>query len=225
MRKYAVALCALLIAAGSLSARAQTAWQEGKHYFAIQPAQRTAVPAGKIEIVEVFSYGCPACDRFQPIIEQLKGTLPPNAEIVYVPHSFNPSEQWPLFQRAFFTAQTLGIAEKTHKAMFDAVWKTGELAVVDQRSGRIKNPPPTIEDVAKFYARTGGLKAEQVLAVAKSFAVEAKMKGADQLVKAYRADVTPTMIVNGKYRLTTSSAGGVEQTIQLINWLVARETK
>ena len=80
--------------------------------------------------MEVFSYGCPACFQFQPVAIKLAASLPANAKMVYLPASFNPSEDWPMFQRAYYAAQALGVADKTHDAMYDAVWKPGgELAV------------------------------------------------------------------------------------------------
>jgi thiol:disulfide interchange protein DsbA len=156
-------------------------------------------------------------------MKQLKAALPPNAQVVYLPASFIPSEDWPMFQRAFFTAQALGIEEKTHDAMFNAVWGTGELAAIDPVTHRIKSSIPTIEDAAKFYERTTGVKADTFLATAKSFGVDAKMRMADAEIGAAQALSTPTLIINGKWRLQTQTAGGIDQTIQLVKYLVAME--
>ena len=223
-RSIAARLAVLVVTFAAATCQAQSSWVEGKNYFRINPPQPTSVPAGKVEVMEVFSYGCPACNKFQPIIKELKAHLPPNAQMVYLPASFIPSEDWPMFQRAYFTAQALGIAEKTHDAMFNAVWGTGELAATDPVTGRIKSTIPTIEDAAKFYQRTAGVKADVFLATAKSFGVEAKMKMADQEIGAAQALSTPTIIVNGKYRLQAQTAGGVPQMIELVNYLVARES-
>jgi thiol:disulfide interchange protein DsbA len=222
MHKFVMSMLGVLILATTSLAHGAD-WTEGKHYFLIQPAQRTSVPAGKIEVAEVFSYGCPACNRFQPVVEKLAKALPANAQLVYVPASFIPTEDWPMFQRAYLTAQALGVAEKTHAAMFSAVWTTGELGISDARTNRLKNPLPSIEDAAKFYARVGGVKPEQFLAAAKSFSVDLNMKRADEWIKASRVDQTPTMVINGKYRVTVSSAGGDQQLIELVQWLVAKE--
>ena len=222
MRTHAAMLLSVLCLALGSQAHSATAWQEGKHYFAVQPALRTAA-AGKVEVTEVFSYGCPACNQFDPIAGRLKASLPANATLAYVPASFNASEQWPMFQRAFLAAQAMGIAERTHTAMFNAIWTTGELAVVDLQTNRLKKPPPTLDGVAKFYARTAGVKAEDFLATAKSFSVELNIKRADDWVRAGHVDQTPTIVVNGKYRLTVSSAGGVNEMFELVNWLVAKE--
>src|SRR5689334_15222475 len=96
-------------------------WNEGTEYVRVNPVQHTTVPAGKVEVLEVFSYACPACNQFQPVIEQLKKELPANAQMAFLHASFKPEESWPVFQRAYFAAQTLGIAEKTHQAIYDSI--------------------------------------------------------------------------------------------------------
>lgn len=224
MRRHAAAWMGLMFLGLALHAHAAKDWEEGKHYFAIKPALRTGAPAGKVEVTEVFSYGCPACNQFDPIADRIKAGLPANAVLTYVPASFIPSEQWPMFQRAYLTAKALGIDERTHKAMFKAVWGGGELAVIDTNTHRLKQPPPTIEDAAKFYARTAGVKAKDFLATARSFSVEMNMKRADDWIKAGLIHETPTLVVNGKYRLSVNSAGGVPEMLELINWLVAKES-
>ena len=212
--------------AASIAGTAQAAtWVEGQNYYLIQPAQPTNVPAGKVEVVEVFSYGCPACYRFFPYADKLKASLPKNAVMSYLPAAWSASEDWPMFQRAYLTASALGVADKTHDAMFNAVWGSGELATMDVHTNKLKSPLPSIEDAAKFYARVAGVKPEQFLSAAKSFSIDMRMKSADATVKAYRVDSTPTIVVNGKYRLTPQSAGGYDQLIELVNYLVTKESK
>jgi thiol:disulfide interchange protein DsbA len=218
-----LALVATLLALAPSMVCAQQ-WVAGKHYFPVQPAQPTQVAAGKVEVAEAFSYGCPACWRFHPFVEELKAKLPANAQVVYVPASFNAAESWPLFQRALLTAQALGVFEKTHTAMLGAVWESGELAVVDQKTGRLKQPQPTLEQVAAFYQRTAGVPTQKFLSTAKSFSVEGNIKRADAWIRACRVDQTPSFVVNGKYRVHSQSAGGVPQLLELIQWLVAKES-
>jgi thiol:disulfide interchange protein DsbA len=198
-------------------------WVEGKNYFTIEPAQPTGIP-DKIVVTEAFSYACPACNAFHTTADQLAQSLPSNAVMTYLPVSFRPDENFPLFQRAYFAAKALGVADKTYDAMFDAVWKTGELASDDLTTGRPKPQSawPTIDDVAKFYAKYG-VDPKQFVAVANSFSVNTQMKRADDMVKAYAVDGTPTIIVNGKYRFTPGDAGGYPQSIELTKWLVAKE--
>ncbi len=140
----------------------------------------------------------------------------------YVPASFNTNEDWPMFQRAYYTALALGIAEKSHDAMFDAVWKTHALATTNDDGRTLKNPQPSLEDAAKFYAQYG-VKAEDFIATANSFAINAKMKRADAFLKATETESTPTIVVAGKYRLTVSSAGDQDKFLQLVQYLVQRQ--
>jgi thiol:disulfide interchange protein DsbA len=198
-------------------------WVEGKNYFLIEPAQPTSHP-GKIEVTEVFSYACPACNAFHSTVDQIARSLPPDAVMNYLAASFRPDENWPVYQRAFYAAQALGVVEKTHDALFDATWKTGETATYNLDTGKPKPMAawPTIEDLAKFYAKYG-VDPKEFVGIANSFTVNTKMKRADDLMKAYGVDSTPTMIVNGKYRFTTASAGGYAQSVDLTQWLVAKE--
>lgn len=197
-------------------------WVAGKNYFIIDPAQPTDHP-GKIEVTEVFSYGCPACNAFHSTVDQIAKSLPADAVMNYLPAAFRPDENWPVYQRAFYTAKVLGLVNKTQDAVFNATWKTGELATYNlQGSGlKPKEAWPTIEDMAKFYAKYGA-DPKEFVGIANSFSVNTQMKRADDMVKAYGVDGTPSIIVNGKYRLTPGSAGGYAQTIELTQWLVAK---
>lgn len=221
MRRILFSVLMLMAAA---SVHAADAWKLGQHYVELKPAKPTNVAPGKIEVLEVFSYGCPYCYQLYPFVDQLKASLPKSAEVCYLPASFIPAESWPLFQRAYYTADALGLVDKTHGAMFDAIWKTGELAIVDFRTNRLKRPAPTIEDAAAFYSRVAKVKPSDFLAAAKSFSVTAKMQRADYLVKSYPVDETPTFIINGKYKLTPTTAGGFDKVIELVKFLVAKES-
>lgn len=224
MIRILAALLGALALALPLAVPAAPAWTEGVHYERLAPEQHTSAPAGKVEVLEVFSYGCPACNRFQPVMEQLKLKLPPNAQLAFLPASFNSSEDWPMFQRAYFAAKSLGIAEQAHQAMYDAIWKTGELAISDPATHKLKNPLPSLEDAARFYANAAGVKPETFLAAANSFSVDLKMKVADQQIKDMQVDSTPSIVVNGKYRLRMESLHDADEVIGLVNFLVARES-
>jgi thiol:disulfide interchange protein DsbA len=227
MTSGAVGLLATLASLGAAAATADkepASWTEGQHYFLISPAQPTSVPKGKIEVTEVFSYGCPACYHFVPVMKKLRQSLPANAVVNFLPAGFNPAEDWPMFQRAYLTAQMLGIADATHEAMFDAVWKTGELAILDQSTGQLKAQLPTIEDAAQFYNRAMGVSATDFIDAARSMGAETRIGQADSMLIRYQVTATPTMIINGKYRLDVPSAGGPDQLIELVKWLVAKES-
>ena len=216
-----VALLSLLL--GAPLAHGQQ-WVEGKDYFEIKPAQRPPdAPAGIVEVTEVFSYGCIHCNRTIPLMDKIKKSLPANARMGYLPASFNSSESWPMFQRVYYTAAALGVLPKMHDAVYSAVWTSNELAVVEADGRRLKSPQPTLEDAAKVFEKKAGIKPQQFLATAKSFAVEANCRRADQLVKQWRIDGTPSLVVNGKYKVNMQAVRSETELIALLNWLVAKE--
>jgi protein dithiol oxidoreductase (disulfide-forming) len=223
MERFIAALLGVLAGLLATETHASGVWLEGTNYVRLAPAQPTSVPAGKVEVMEVFSYGCIACNGFQPVMEKLKRQLPPQAQLVLLPAAFRPDEGWPMFQRAYFAAQSLGIADRTHQAMFDAVWKTGALAIADPATHRLRQPLPSIVDAANWYARQTGGKPETFLAAARSFGVDLKMRSADAQVAAMRVPGTPCIIVNGKYRLNLETLKGADETVELVNYLVAKE--
>ena len=222
MTRILVALLALTAAASAHAQAPAQTWVSGKHYSVI-PTQRTNVPAGKVEVMEVFSFGCPACNTFRPVMKKLKAALPPNAQLTYLHASWNAAEAWPLFQRSFITAQSLGIEAKAHDAMYDAIWATGELRVADPKTFRPLSKLPKIEDVAKFYQRVAGVKPEDFVNASKSFSVDLKMRQSDSQITAMQVSGTPTLVVDGKYRLNNDNLT-TDEMIQLVNFLVAKES-
>jgi thiol:disulfide interchange protein DsbA len=214
----------LLFLAALTTARAEAApaWAEGRDYAVLPQPQRTSVAPGKIEVLEVFSYGCPACKNFQPTMELLRKSLPSGAQLAYLPAAFNKAEDWPMFQRAYLAAQALGIAERTHQLMFDAVWKTGELATFD-KINRLKDPQPTIEQAAQAYARWTAVKPADFLAMANSFTVDGRMRTADEEIMAMQVPGTPCIVVDGRYRISDDiTHGPADRLIALVQFLVAK---
>lgn len=223
MKKIGLALIALFASAAALPARAAPAqWIEGTNYVVLGQAQATTVPAGKVEVMEVFSYACPFCYKFQPIIQQLERSLPRNARMVFLPASFIPTEDWPMFQQAYFAAQSLGIADRTHQAMYDAVWKTDELATMDQSTNEVKHPLPSLEDAARVYSQLTGVDPQKFLTVARSFGVATKMREADAQITAMQVPGTPCIVVDGKYRIVMESLRTPDDVISLVKFLVAK---
>lgn len=181
-------------------------WEAGKNYFVIDPPQATA-SGGDVEVLEVFSYACSHCAHFQPYAAQIRKSLPSYAVFDYMPAIFNP--QWEPYARAYYTAQSLGILDATHQELFDAIH-------------RDHLPIRTIDDLATFYAGHGVDRAK-FLAASGSFEVESKLTRAREIVTKDGVDGTPSIVVNGKYRITGASAGGYPQLVELVDWLVEKE--
>lgn len=223
MKKIGLALIVLLVSASALAAPAAPAqWIEGTHYVVLDHLQATTVPAGKVEVMEVFSYACPFCYKFQPVIQQLERSLPHDAQMVFLPASFIPTEDWPMFQQAYFAAQSLGIADRTHDAMYDAVWQSGELATVDQSTNEVKHPLPSLEDAAHVYWELTGIDPQKFLTAARSFGVATEMREADAQITAMQVPGTPCIVVDGKYRIVMESLRSPDDVISLVRFLVAK---
>lgn len=205
----------LILMAGLLSASialgADTAapkWEAGKSYVLINPSQPTST-GNKIEVLEVFSYACSHCAHFQPYAEKLKASLPANAEFLLLPADFQP--RWVLFARGFYVAKGLGLIDKTHQAMFDAIYRDNQ-------------PMNTLDQIADFYAGHGADKAT-FLSTAESFVVEGGLAHAHQMEVHYGIDSTPTLIVNGKYRVVANAGEniGFDEMVEIVQYLVATE--
>jgi protein dithiol oxidoreductase (disulfide-forming) len=193
-------------------------WIEGKHYFRLEKPLPSA-HAGAATVSEIFSYGCSACNRFLPYMQALEKKLGPAIAVEYLHASWLPAENWHTLQRAHISASTLGIARKAHDAMFAAVWQTGELAIVDARTGRLKSRLPSIQDIAGLYQRVAGMPVARFLETSRSFSVDSGIRSTDALITRLGADSTPTIIVNGKFRLEPRSAGGAQQAVDLALFL------
>lgn len=203
-------------------ARSTERWVENQHYFRVNDP---ATPPQSPKVTEIFSYGCPACDSFVPYMQGLEKKLPATVARDYLPASWIAAENWPVFQRTYLTAKALGIAAKAHEAMFAAVWKTGELAVIDSATRRPRKPLPSVEDVARFYERETGTPAAKFVATAKSFAVDSAIRITEARIKAFRADSTPTLVINDSYRLDYRSTGGPAQLVEAALFLLGSASK
>ena len=218
---------AFMLASGALLAAGNAwsadSWIEGKHYFRVEPPQPLGKP-GSVTVTEIFSYGCPGCNAFLPFMQSIEKRLPAQVSMDYLHASWYPSENWPVFQRAYLTAKMLGVSKRAHDAMFAAIWQTGELAVRDSRTGRAKSPLPSIEDVARFYERVTAVPVARFLGTARSFFIDTEMRRSDALIKALRPDSTPTLIINGRYR-TDTEAVDARKLGDLVLWLVEKERR
>ncbi len=202
-----IAAAAIALVSMTTSAQATPeAYQSGTHYYPIEPAQPTS-SGDKIEVVEVFSYACIHCAHFEPNVQKWKQTMPANVAFSYLPAVFNAS--WEVFARAYYAAQDLGIAEKAHQDLFDGI--------------HVRRDIRNLEDVAKVYAKYGKTE-KQFIDATTSFGVEMKINRAKQMVPAYGVDGTPTVIVAGKFRVNGNSAGGQDKILDVVNFLVAKES-
>lgn len=212
-----------VLAAVSSPALAAEAFVEGRDYQRVGGNVPAPAP-GTVAITEVFSYGCPGCNSFLPYMQALeKKCAAAGITVRYLHAGWIAAENWPALQRAHITAKLLGVDRKAHDALFDAVWKTGELAVIDARTRRPKKPLPSMTDIATFYQRVTGIAVAKFLETSKSFAVDSEIRRTDNAIKAVRAGSTPTLVVNDKYRVDGETAPTWSRISEVSLWLAQRE--
>jgi thiol:disulfide interchange protein DsbA len=189
-----------LMAADSSAAGA---YLEGKDYSLIEEPQKTIDPS-KIEVAEVYSYTCPHCFHFEPLIEAWIHSQ--KSDVVLVQTHVGWGEPMLPYQRGFYTAVVLKIKDKIQMDVFNAIHK-------DQK--QLKTP----EDWAEFLSHYGVSK-QTVASTYDSFVVSGMITQADARVRAFKVTGTPELIVEGKYRINSRLAGGHEEMLKVAQFLV-----
>jgi thiol:disulfide interchange protein DsbA len=184
MKRLAV-LFALVIALLPAFARSAPA-VEGRDYALIEDGAPYQPLAGKIEVTEVFAYWCDHCARFQPMVEAWQRKLPKDVRLSYVPL---PSGREDAFARGFFATQAAGALAKVHAPLF--------VAVHDEQSVP-RNP--SIDELSAWYGQRG-LDAAKLRVAMASPALAERLANARQFAVRSGVEGTPTLIVNGRYRI------------------------
>jgi thiol:disulfide interchange protein DsbA len=180
----------------------------GTDYVEISGGQPYEPTNGKIEVVEVFGYTCPHCAHFEPLVESWKAKQPADVKFIALAAPFGG--YWTPYAKAFYTAQAMGVLDKSHQAVFNAIHVDRTLPV---------QPLPTPDQIAGFYAQYG-VDPKQFASTMASFAIDAKVKRATQFITRSGVDATPSIVVNGKYKVTGKS---FEDTLRITDHLVAAE--
>lgn len=183
---------------------------EGIEYQLVTPPVRTSSDS-KVEIVELFWYGCPHCYSFEPKITAWKKKQGKNIQFVRIPAIFPNRPAWELHARAYYTADLLGILDKIHGPLFDAIQKD---------KGRLADPAL----LAKFFAKYGVDKAT-FNDTLYSFGVQMKVNRAKDLTKRYRIDGVPTLIIDGRYRTHASLTNGQAGLLKVTDHLIKKASK
>ena len=169
-----------------------------------------AVPAGgKIDVIEFFSYGCPHCYSFEPMLEQWVKRQPADVAFRRVPATFNPTFEG--YARLFYALEAIGQVEALHKRVFAAIHV--------QRQRLDKEA-----DIAAFVSANGGDGAKAVEAM-KSFGVATKLRQAKQSFEAYKIDGVPTLGIHGRWFTSGSLTGSNDKALAVADQLVERARK
>lgn len=202
MLKLSAAILGLFVLAGSAMAEP---FQEGEHYQRI--GTPVSVSGDRVEVVEAFAYPCPACRNFLPHIKSWENEKDDNVDFRRLPIALQRG--WDLFARAYYTAEVMGVDDGAHEGMFRALHD-------ERRQFR------SFDDVAEFYSDFGVEKADFV-STSESFAVDSRMRQNRNLVRQYGIRSTPTVIVQGKWRVQPNSFDSYEQMVDAVQYLVQRE--
>ena len=196
----------LLVCMTGLPVATAQDFSEGFEYRRV--AKPAAAPGdGKALVQEFFWYGCPACNAFEPYAQEYIRTLPANVAYEFVPAVMNQS--WEIHARAYYTAQVLGVLERIHGPLFDAIHRQGRRLA-------------TREELAVFFVEHG-VAEEDFNRTFRSFAVQTRINKARQLAQRFGVRAVPTVVVNGQYIADRSTAGGSRELIEVIRFLVRDE--
>ena len=184
-----------------------TNFVEGKHYHRISPAVEADVEDGKVEVLELFWYGCPHCFQFEPHLSAWKDSKADYISFKRMPAVLNRG--WLSHGRAYYALETMGELERIHPIFFEAIHVQGR---------RLRD----VESMARFLSQHD-VDAEKFKSAYDSLYVETKINRSGQLVKQYGSSSVPTVIINGKYRTSATDAGGFENVLRVVNMLAEQE--
>ncbi len=186
--------------------------KEGKQYTVLDP-QRAVESQDKIEVTEFFWYGCSHCYHLDPVLAKWLKNLPKDASFRRVPAVFSGKGgqpgSWGPLAKTYYALEALGVIEKLHPDIFDAVQKDGK----------------NLGDVKELgeWAASKGLDKDKVVAAYNSFAVQSKVMRAQQLTEQYRFDGVPALFVNGRYGVVNGP--NLEETMAVTDALIDKARK
>lgn len=190
------------------AAPAASAAEAGKDYAVVSPAQPVETQ-GKIEVTEFFAYTCPHCFELEPELNAWAKKLPKNVVFKRQPVIF--SDSWEPMARAYFALEALGVVDKLHGDVFNAL--------------HVEDKKLTDADTFFDWGAKHGLDRAKLKAAYQSFAIGAKIARAKQLQRAYKINGVPALTVNGKYLTTGSMTGSNQKSLQVVDDLIRMESK
>jgi len=208
-RRFSASLLSAAAASALVASRpafAQPAPVEGKDFTRVETPQPPGVPAGKVEVLEFFSYACPHCSAFEPAIEAWEKQLPAEVVLRRVPVAFLMNAD--NFMRTYYALETIGAVQAMQMKIFRGIHI--------ERKHLEKG-----EDIAAFVGANGG-DAAKFLAAFKSFSVNTSVARAKKLMADYKVDSVPMLVVHGRWMTSPSQAGSSERALAVVDQLVQR---
>lgn len=190
---------------------AKPKYEEGKHYTVLSNLPKPA-KTGKIEVTELFWYGCGHCYLFEPQLAEWEKKLPGDVTLVRSPAMWRqggstPDAMW-THAKLFYTASALGSLDKLHPVFFEAMHKLNKRLL-------------TQEEISPLVTAQG-LDGEVFVKTMDSFAVNAQVNQADARQRKYQVSGTPEMVVGGYYHVNTVASGGQKEMLQIVDFLIEK---
>jgi protein dithiol oxidoreductase (disulfide-forming) len=163
---------------------------------------------GKIEVLELFWYGCIHCYQLEPQLHTWVNKLP--ADVVFKRVPGLPRADWAPMAKAYYAMETLGVLDKLHGKLFDAIHKSRSLKPTDEAAA------------IDWVSKEGGLDKKKVQEAFNSFTSNTKLNRAAQIFRDSGATGVPALIIDGKYVTSSSMAGGNVQVLKVADHLIAK---
>jgi len=194
MKNLVLALSSMLLL-GALHSEATIAAEtvslkENTHYKLVDPTGKVSQPT----VTEFFSYGCPACRGMEGNLADWKKTKPADLKFEYM-HVYGMNPTWDVYAKIFYTAEALGILDKTHTATFNLI--------------HVEHKAPKNDDEVVAFLTKFGVEEAQVRSTMKSFAVNSRLNFAKQKSRTYKLSSVPSFIVNNKYLIPHTELGTI----------------
>lgn len=209
MRWIRLSLGVFLTGMSSLLAFAgATLIQEGAHYQVI-PSVHAKPPSNRVEVIAFFSYGCPHCYHFDPVLQAWAKKSPMPIDLVLVPVTFRPG--WEVYAQAYYAAELFNKLDSIHMDLFTTIHQGGQ-SLLEMR------------ELMNFFAKHG-IPPDQFMKTFNSFGVSVKVGSAVKMALDYRIHSVPTVVVNGKYLIHAGFTGSFEGTLAVLDYLIKKEVK
>ena len=183
----------------------------GRDYTEIPNGRPLDPPAaGTIVVEEFFNYVCPACNSFEPTFVAWQAKLPADVKVVHIPATFRAD--FMQYAKAYYAAEALGLVDKTHRAVYEAIHVKHTIPAEGDR--------PDEEKIAAFYAGFGVSK-DEFLSAMRSFGVNVKVSRATDQMQKSKVPSTPTLVVNGRYLVKGGASW--EDTLRIASFLIEKE--
>ncbi len=183
-------------------------FKEGIHYRVLDKPVPTQVAADKVEVAEVFWYGCPHCYTLESIVDAWKPTLPKDAQFIRVPAFFGPNI-WKTHAQLYYTLKNMGVLEKVHDAIFDEVQNK-------------RNPLKKQKEMAKFLHKRFGINKATFEKSYNAIGVTHQLLRVSSAVRGYGLAGVPAIVIEGKYIVEPAMAGSFENMIRVSDFLISK---